>query len=131
MDPTRLEGVARRHGILMLVQFGSTLTAHVRADSDLDLAVLLEHVPRSLAEYSELIADIQALTRDREIDVALLNRADPLLLKKITDKCVLLYGSPRRLHELKMYAFKRYQDHRRFLGLERDYVTRALRNATR
>jgi hypothetical protein len=41
----------------------------------------------------------------------------------------LLHGSPRRLHELKMYAFKRYQDHRRYLAMERDYVARAVRSA--
>jgi hypothetical protein len=29
-----------------------------------------------------------------------------------------------------MYAFKRYQDHRRFLAMERAYVERALGPAT-
>jgi hypothetical protein len=29
--------------------------------------------------------------------------------------------------ELRMYAFRRYQDHRRFLALEREYVARRLR----
>ena len=45
-----------------------------------------------------------------QVDLVLLNRADPLLLKKITERCALVYGPERRLHELKMYAFKRYQD---------------------
>ena len=129
MEPQQLEEVARRHGIRLLLQFGSTLTDYVRPDSDLDLAVLLERAPRSLGEDPALLADLQALIPAREVDVALLNRADPLFLKKITDNCVLLYGSPRRLHELKMYAFKRYQDHRRYLALERDYVAGALRKA--
>ena len=129
MEPQRLEDLARRHGILLLLQFGSTLTGHARADSDLDLAVLLDHAPRSLEEYAALIADLQALTPDREVDVALLNRADPLFRKKITDNCVLLYGALRRLHELKMYAFRSYQDHRRYLAMERDFVGRALRTA--
>ena len=129
MDPLQLEEVARRHGILLLLQFGSTLTSHARPDSDLDLAVLVARAPRSLTEHADLAADLQALTPHREIDLALLNRADPLLLKKITDSCALLYGSRRRLHELKMYAFKRYQDHRRYLALEREYVASALRRA--
>lgn len=131
MDPQRLDDVARRHGILLLLQFGSTLTSHARPDSDLDLAVLLDHVPRTLDEHAELVADLQALAADREVDVALINRADPLFLKKITERCELLYGSPRRLYELKMYAFKRYQDHRKYLALERGYVTRMLGHAAR
>jgi len=63
---------------------------------------------------------------DHEVDVAIINHADPLFLKKITERCRLLYGSPRRLAELKIYAFKRYQDHRRYLALEREYVHRTL-----
>jgi len=35
-------------------------------------------------------------------------------------------ASPRRLAELKIYAFKRYQDHRRFLDMEREHVRRVL-----
>jgi predicted nucleotidyltransferase len=131
MDPRALDDIARRHGILLLLQFGSTTSGRARADSDLDLAVLLEHAPRSLTEYTDLIGDLQALTPDREVDIAILNTADPLFLKKITETAGLVYGSQRRLHEFKMYAFKRYQDHRRFLALERDYVARTLRRAAR
>jgi hypothetical protein len=35
------------------------------------------------------------------------------------------------LQELKIYAFKRYQDHRRFLAMERDYVARKLQALAR
>jgi hypothetical protein len=38
-----------------------------------------------------------------------------------------VYGDPRALEELKIYAFKRYQDHRRFFAMERAYVERFLR----
>jgi len=69
---------------------------------------------------------LQALSTDRRVDLSLLNRADPLFLKKVLEHSVLLHGSPRRLAELKMYAFRRYQDHRRFLQMERDYVATAL-----
>ncbi|HEV8319456.1 MAG TPA: nucleotidyltransferase domain-containing protein [Vicinamibacterales bacterium] len=131
MDPRALDDIARRHGILLLLQFGSTVSGRARADSDLDLAVLLEHEPRSLTDYADLIGDLQRLTPDREVDIALLNTADPLLLKKIVETATLLYGPARRLYEFKMYAFKRYQDHRRYLALERDYVASRLRRAAR
>jgi len=60
------------------------------------------------------------------VDLAVINRADPLFLKQILEPCRLLYGAPRTLAELKMYAFRRYQDHRRFLAMEREYVRRKL-----
>ena len=126
MDLQHLEPIAHRHGIRLLLRFGSSVTGRMRPQSDMDLAVLLEHVPDSFAAHAELIADLQALVPDREVDVALINRADPLFLKQITERPDLLYGSLRRLQELKIYAFKRYQDHRRYLALEREYVARKL-----
>ncbi|MBI4561356.1 MAG: hypothetical protein HY724_04870 [Candidatus Rokubacteria bacterium] len=62
----------------------------------------------------------------QEVDLALLNRADPLFLKKITDTCQLLYGSPQRLQRLKLFAFKRYQDHRKYFEMERRFVAKSL-----
>jgi predicted nucleotidyltransferase len=104
-----------------------TGTPHER--SDVDLAVLLERVPRSLEAHAELLHDLQQFFPQREVDLALLNRADPLFLKKITDACHLVYGSPSALQRLKIYAFKRYQDHRKYLDMERRYVERSLQGA--
>ena len=80
----------------------------------------------SFRELADLRHELQGLDPTREVDLAIINHADPLFLKTITDRCRLLHGSPRRLAELKIYAFKRYQDHRRYLALERAYVDRTL-----
>lgn len=128
MDPSRADiaPLAAKHGIVLLLQFGSSVTGKVHARSDVDLAVLLQRVPATLAGHAELIADLQDLFPEREVDVALVNRADPLFLKKITEACRLLYGPPQALQRLAIYAFKRYQDHRRYLDMEREYVRRTL-----
>lgn len=131
MDAARIDDVARRHGIRLIVQFGSTLHGRVHPRSDLDLAVLLDRVPRSLAAHADLIADLQSLFPDREVDVAIINRADPLFLRQIVERGGPVYGPSRVWHELRMYAFKRYQDHRRYLAMERDYVTRQIQALTR
>lgn len=72
---------------------------------------------------------LQRLFPGREVDLVVLNRADPLLLKQVLEGCRLLIGSPRQLAELKIYAFRRYQDHRRFLAMERAHVRRVLSDA--
>ena len=79
-----LDALARRHGVRLLLQHGSTVTGRTHAGSDLDLAVLLNHAPASADAYLALAA----------------------------------------LRDLRLYGFKRYQDHRRFLAMERDYVRR-------
>jgi predicted nucleotidyltransferase len=126
MDMLSVAEVAARHRVTLLLQHGSTVSGRVHAHSDLDIAALFETDGVSLADVAALTADLQGLNPGREVDVAVLNHADPLFLKLIIEKCRLLYGSPRRLAELRMYAYKRYQDHRRFLVLEQAYVKRAL-----
>ena len=94
------------------------------ARSDLNLAVLLDRSSISFEVFERLQDDLQALNPGRTVDLVVLNRADPLLFKKVTESCRILYGPKRKLHELEMLAFKQYQDHRRYFGLERRYVDR-------
>jgi uncharacterized protein len=131
MDPERLSAVCRSHGVRLLLQFGSTVSNQTHAASDVDLAVLFERRPASLGAYGALVGDLQALVPDREVDLAVINGADPLFLKQITEQCRLLYGSERALRELQIYAFKRYQDHRRFLAMERVDVREKIRTLAR
>jgi predicted nucleotidyltransferase len=130
VDQNDLDRIAEEHGVVLLVQFGSTVSGHEHPRSDVDLAVLFANPTPSLRTLGALSMDLQPLYPGRTIDLALINRADPLFLKKITEQCRLIHGPLRRLHELKMYAFRRYQDHRKYLALERAYVDRTLRALT-
>ena len=126
MDAPSLPEIAARHPVRLLLQHGSTVSGQVHPNSDLDIAVLFENGHESLSGVAALSTDLQGLYPGREIDLAVINHADPLFLRKILERCELLYGSPRVLAELRMYAFRRYQDHRRFLALEQSYVRRSL-----
>ena len=118
--------IASRHGASLLLQYGSTVSGRTHDRSDVDLGVLYDRPPPSLMDVGGLIADLQERFPGREVDLAILDRADPLFLKKVLEQSRLLAGSQRRLAELKIYAFKRYLDHRPYLALERAYVDRVL-----
>ena len=92
----------------------------------MDLGVLLERPALALRQHAELLHDLQSLFPDREVDLAILNHADPLFLKKVMENCRLLHGSPAELRRLQLLAFKRYQDHRKYLDLERRFVAQAI-----
>ena len=119
-----LDVVARRHGLELILQFGSTVSGTPHRLSDVDLGVLFAPGVDAQRNLDAVIQDLQALFPSGEVDLAVLNHADPLFLKKVTEQCRLLAGSPARLRQLQLYAFKRYQDHRPYLALERDYVRR-------
>jgi len=117
-----LERLARRFGIRLILQFGSTVAGTCHPLSDMDIAVMFERGEVPLRVTLEVSEELRKMFPDREIDLAVLNRADPLFLRQITDNCRLLFGEPRDLAQLRLYAFKRYQDYRRFLALERQFV---------
>lgn len=126
MEQAELDRIARAHGIRMILLFGSSVTGKTHARSDADVAVLLARPHLALDEHARLLRDLQRVFPDRELDVAILNRADPLFLKKVLEHCRLLQGSPRDLQRLRLYAFKRYHDHRKYLEMERRFVAHAL-----
>jgi predicted nucleotidyltransferase len=130
LDAATLEGFARRHGIALVLQFGSTVDGAEHAHSDLDIAVLFGRQPPGFDQLARLTHELQGMVPGREVDLALLDRADPLFLKQVLERCRLLAGSPRRLAELKMYGFRRYQDHKRFLAMEREHVRKVLGERT-
>ena len=121
--------LARTYGIRLLLQFGSTVAGSVHPGSDIDLAVLLERGPLSLDQRAKLLHDLQRLFPEREVDLAVLNHADPLFLKKVTERCRLLFGPAAALARLKLQAFRRYQEHQKYFDLERRFVARALNDS--
>jgi predicted nucleotidyltransferase len=133
-DDAALAEIAERFGLALIVQFGSTVTGRTHARSDLDIAVRSlpgRSAPR-LAERAELEHALAELFPGRRIDLALLDHADPLFLKQVVlGPHRLLHGATRALHELRMLAYRRYEDHRRFLALERRYVEGVITGATR
>jgi hypothetical protein len=88
--------------------------------------------PVSLEIHSAIYAELQHTFPERELDLSIIDHADPLFLKKITEHCVLLAGEEPDLYKLKMLAFRRYHDHQRFFAMEAEYVDRFLtRSATK
>lgn len=125
VSPSPFDEIARRHGARLLVQFGSTVSGRTHPGSDVDVAVFFEG-DATYARVGGLLADLEAALPGRTVDLGLLNRADPLFLKKALEGARLLAGEPRDLALLRLYAFRRYQDHRRFLRLEERHLDRFL-----
>jgi len=125
-----VERIARTYRLRLLLQFGSTVSGNVHQRSDVDLAVLLEHAPLSLDHHSRLLHELQALFPARDVDLAVLNHADPLFLKKVMEQCRVLYGTARELRRLQLHAFRRYHDHRKYLDLERRFVAKSIASSS-
>ncbi|MDF0676923.1 MAG: nucleotidyltransferase domain-containing protein [Nitrospira sp.] len=121
-----LRELAQRFGVRVILQFGSTVTGMTHDRSDLDLAIQFETPDASFQTVLEMQEALQAQFPGCKIDLAILNRADPLFLKKIVESCRVLFGMPQDLARLRLHAFNAYQDFRPYLELERRHVARQL-----
>ncbi|MDP2210871.1 MAG: nucleotidyltransferase domain-containing protein [Candidatus Aquicultor sp.] len=122
-----LENIAKRFKLRLVVAFGSCITGRIHARSDIDIAVLAENPDFSFDEFSDLAFDLQELFPHIEVDLAIINQADPLFLKKILDDYLVLYGKPEDMARLRIYAFKRYMDHGRFFKMEEEYARKFIK----
>jgi len=122
----QLTQLAQRHHVVLVLAFGSAVSGKIHAGSDLDIAVQLAQDSLSLEAYGQLRSDLQELFPARELDLAILNHADPLFMKHVLERAVLLYGKEPDFAALRLKAFHRYQDYRRFLAFEEQYVTALL-----
>ncbi|MCA8950527.1 MAG: nucleotidyltransferase domain-containing protein [Planctomycetes bacterium] len=85
-----------RPEVLAAWLFGSQARATARADSDVDVAILLQGgAPRSVPEYgllTDIQADLEAVLR-RDVDVVVCNGAAPDLLHRVLRDGVLVHES--------------------------------------
>lgn len=122
----RLARIAEAHRFGLILMFGSCATGKLHAGSDCDIAVSRSEGTPDYRTFGQILADLQEIFPEREVDLVFLQQADPLFLWKIAENCVLLYGVPEALARLKIYAFKRYHDHRPYFEMERRYLRRFL-----
>ncbi len=120
----RVAGIARRHGVRLLVAFGSQVSRRTHAASDLDLAVLL-NTPHG-DDPLRLLADLQAAFPEQEVDVVWLHRADPLIAWHALRQPRLLFGDPGDLTHRQAYAWRRFVEYAPFFELEADAVRRGI-----
>lgn len=114
--------IARRHGLSLVLLFGSAAAGNPRQDSDIDIAVKFRDGDVGLRRFLDIQQELSALFGGNEVDLAVLNRADPLFMKKIAERFVSLHGEPGEIDEFLLLSFRRYQDHRKFLDMERDFA---------
>lgn len=122
----RLAQIAEKHRLDLILMFGSSVTGKLHPGSDCDIAVSRPDGIPDFRTFGQIGADLQEVFHEREVDLVVLERADPLLLWKIAESSVLLYGRPEALARLKIYAFKRYHDHRPYFEMERRFLRRFL-----
>lgn len=111
IDTEALAAVAERLGLRLVVRYGSRADGAIPppvTDSDLDLAVLA--TPAQHVRPHEVAHAFAGVFPEHDLDVAILNAADPLFLGEIFGRSDLLFGDPLLFAEWQAYAYRSFHD---------------------
>lgn len=118
----KISKIAKKHGLKLVLLFGSYASGKVRKDSDLDIAVLTDENENisDLKKYTDLLFFLSETLEipSQKMDLTNLNNANPLLSYEITTKCQLLFGDKDLFDEYRARSFKSYVDARPLFDLE-------------
>ncbi len=121
----KVNKLAKKYGLELVLLFGSFANGKAHKNSDLDIAVLGEK-NISFEEYLDLTGELSKIFH-KNIDLAVLNEANPLLLFQVSKDSILLHGSPGDFMEFKLYAFHRYNDYEPYFKMERQLSKRLIK----
>ncbi|MBP9669777.1 nucleotidyltransferase domain-containing protein [Candidatus Woesebacteria bacterium] len=116
-----LDQIRQKYDLGLILLHGSQVSGDTHAKSDVDIAVLSKDRSKNLDSYV-LTSDLNEVFGVDSVDVTVLNHANPLLLKTVTDNAKLLSGTTTELFKLKLKAFHAYNDYLPYLKMESDFV---------
>jgi predicted nucleotidyltransferase len=132
MVTDELPETCERFGVTLVVVFGSRVKGTAKSGSDVDMGVWLAAPDIAPERELELIRALVLATREGNLDVMILNHADPLLGYHVVRDGVLLYEhEPGTFDWYRLWAWKRYLDTDKFRKLESEYVNAFLSGEVR
>lgn len=112
----KITKIAKKFQLKMIIIFGSFASGKNRKDSDLDIAVLgLKKV--SFKNQINLSNEFSRIF-NKNSDLSVLNKANPLLLFQVSKNSILLYGKQEDFFKFKLYAFNTYNDYLPYFEME-------------
>lgn len=121
-DKEKLNEFVSKYNISLVVIFGSHAKGRANNFSDIDIGIrFAKSIDMSL--YSLIMEELIEIFKNDNIDVVVLNYADPLLCFEIINNYKVLYEAhPEAYIEFYLYAVKSYDDTNKLKKLEQGYI---------
>lgn len=103
----RIEEIAKKYDLKMILLFGSQVSGRTHKESDVDIAVLPE---KNLTFEQEVFLNTDLIHVLGNVDLTNLRKAPPLLMKEIIENYKILYEKEENVFN----AFYSYALHRYF-----------------
>ncbi len=122
----KIDKIAKKYGLELLLLFGSAAAGTMRKDSDYDVAYFARK-PLNLMEEAKLITDLFPVFRSDKVDLASIRNASPLLQEGIFRNHIVLFCADKRKYYLhKIYSLKKFIEAEPLFKLKSDLLEKHL-----
>jgi predicted nucleotidyltransferase len=126
-DSEKIKQFAEKHGLTMVVLFGSQARNETHQGSDTDIAVFGRQ--KSVREISQMQIEFSEMFQIKDVELVDLSGRTPLFLKQVSDDGKVLYEQkPGIFDEFQIYAFKRYVEAKPLFALRRKFTEQFIRS---
>lgn len=119
---SKINELAQKYSLSLLLLFGSRAKGNERADSDFDIAYLSER-KLDLMEEAKMICDLIEIFKSDKVDLTNIEKAPPLLMKHIFDDNKILFCADEKIYDTyRSYSLKRYMEAKPLFNLKSEYL---------
>jgi predicted nucleotidyltransferase len=127
-DSRKIKQFAEKHGLNLVVLFGSRARGEERKGSDTDIAVFAGK-KKDVREISEMQIEFSETFHIKDIELVDISGKAPLFLKQVSDDGKVLYErKPGIFDEFQIYAFKRYVEAKPLFALRKQFTEDFIRS---
>jgi predicted nucleotidyltransferase len=106
----KIQEIAEKYGLSLVVLFGSQATGQTHKESDIDVAYQSDQ-KISFDEEIQIDADLIELFKNNDVQLVNVKKASPLFLKKIVENAIVLYEKNRGIFtDLLLYSLRMYEE---------------------
>ncbi|MFA6047724.1 MAG: nucleotidyltransferase domain-containing protein [Parcubacteria group bacterium] len=116
INKKKIEEIAKKHDLKLLLLFGSQASGKTHKFSDYDFGFLAEK-EMSLGERASLTDDLMHLVGSKYVEDVDLKKAGPLLLKEIVKNNKILFQADFEYENFFSYAVRTYMEAKRIFDL--------------
>lgn len=112
------EKIVKKYDLDFVIVFGSQINGNARKNSDLDVAILNHKSNGSYKKYGVLFSEFSKIFPKFNIDLRLIQGAEPVFLYNVFIKGKFLAGDLQKFYSYKAFAYKNYIDSQSFFALK-------------
>lgn len=109
IDKDKIKTIARKHNLELVFLFGSKTGAAQNEESDIDLAVKFERAV-TRETYLDLYQDLANLFPKDNLDLVVLNDADPFLAHEVVQTGSVLFADETVLDAFSRLTYRKFYD---------------------